>query len=128
MRMMERLQGWVTRMDECRKKHVEFLTSPEADRQFELIFLRSSRLVAMLGEIATRTARADGWTYFTTAANLILREAPDEIVDLEGRFGLPTLKAVLLAAEFFDVVDEALPKGGTRTVYRISDRYELAFQ
>jgi hypothetical protein len=125
MLMMDRLLGWVRSMDECRHLQVAFLKSPEMEQRLEQDFLRSSRLVAMLGEIAVRTARANGWTFLTTAANLIWREAPNELVDLEIRFGLATLKAVLLATEFFDVVDEQLPKGGTRTIYRISERYEL---
>ena len=58
--MMERLKGWLASADEARKQHMAFLASPEADAHFELIWLRSSRLVAMLGEIAKRTARADG--------------------------------------------------------------------
>lgn len=123
--MMDRLQGWVRSMDECRHLYAAFLKSPEMGQLLEQEFLRSSRLVAMLGEIAVRTARADGWAFLTTAANLIRREAPDELVDLESRFGLATLKAVLLATGFFNVVDEQLPKGGARTIYRINDRYEL---
>ena len=128
MRMMDRLQEWVTTAEESCKKFAEFLASPETDQQFELAYLRGSRLVALLGEIAKRTARADGWAFFTTAANLIRREAPDELEDLRNRYSLPTLKAVLLATGFFDVANEELPKGGVRTIYRINDRYELDLQ
>lgn len=74
----------------------------------------------MLGEIAKRTARADGWAFLSAAANLILREAPDELVDLQERFGLKSLKAVLQATGLFDVAEEALPNGGVRTIYRCS--------
>lgn len=123
--MMARLREWVDSMEEARKQQAEFLASPEGEKHFELAFLRGSRLVALVGEVAIRTARADGWAYLTTAHNLILREAPDEIVDLEKRFGLPNLKAILLATEYFEVADEDLPKGGKRLIYRISDRYQL---
>lgn len=125
MRMMDRLREWVQSMDETRKQHVEFLASPEGEKHFEMAFLRGSRLVALLGDIALRTARGDGWAYLKTAHNLILREAPDELVDLEKRFGLPNLKAILLATEYFEVADEDLPKGGKRVIFRISDRYQL---
>ena len=103
----------------------EFFSSPEGSRQIELAFLQGSRLVAMLGEIAMRTARPDGWAMLSTAGNLIKREAPDELEDLYKRFGHRNLKGILFAAEFFDVADEPLPAGGVRTIYRINDRYEL---
>jgi hypothetical protein len=45
----------------------------------ELAFLQGSRLVAMLGEIAMRTARSDGWALLSTAGQLIKREAPAEL-------------------------------------------------
>jgi hypothetical protein len=124
-RMLDKLRGWVTGMDECRLQLAAILSSPEGERQLVLGFLQSSRLVAMLGEIALKTARPDGWAYLTTALNLIRREAPDELADLQKRHGHQNLKGVLLAAEYFDVMDEALPNGGSRTVYRINDRYTL---
>jgi hypothetical protein len=79
----------------------------------------------MLGEIALKTARPDGWAYLTTALNLIRREAPDELSDLQKRYGHQHLKGILLAAEYFDVKDEKPTNGGGRTVYRINDRYTL---
>lgn len=123
--MMERLAGWVESMDECRRQHAELFASPEFDRQFDLMHLRSSRLVARLGEIAQVTARTDGWAYLTTAANLIRRAEPDELEGLDAKYGLPNLKAVLLSTEYFDVAVEPLSNGGSRTIYRIGDRYEL---
>ncbi len=124
-RMMERLQDWLTTLESGRKEYVEFLASPAGSRLFELGFLQSSRLVAMLGEVAMRATRADGWAYLTTAAHLIRREAPDELVDLKTKFGLPNLHAVLVKAEFFDVLNEALSNGTTRTIYRIKENYQF---
>lgn len=124
-RMMDRLKGWVKALDEGRRQIATFWASPESVRQMELGFLQSSHLVAMLGEIALRTARPDGWAYLTTALNLIRREAPDELIDLQKRYGHQNLKGILLAAEYFDVLEEALPNGGIRTVFRINDRYTL---
>ena len=108
-----------------KKEFAEFCTSDEGQRQFDLAFLRSSRLVVMLGEIASQTPRADGWTLLSTAGNLIKRHAPSELEDLPRRLGHPTLKRVLLAAELFDVAEEPTPGGGTRSIYRINERYEL---
>lgn len=124
-RMLDRLKGWVKALDEGRRQLAAFWASPEGVRQMELGFLHCSHLVAMLGEIALKTARRDGWAYLTTALNLIRREAPDELTALQQRYGHQNLKGILLAADFFDVTDEALPNGGIRTVYRINDRYTL---
>lgn len=126
LRMKDRLENWARTMDTARKQMAEFFSSPEGARQMELAFLQGSRLVAMLGEIAMRTARSDGWAMLSTAGHLIKREAPDELEGLHKRFGHRNLKGVLLAAEFFDVADEPLAGSGLRTIYRINDRYELA--
>lgn len=125
IRVMDRLRGWVRATDEGRKQVAEFWASPEGQRQMTLSFLQGSRLVAMLGELALRTARTDGWALLSSSGNIIKREAPAELDDLQKRHGHRNLKGILLAAEYFDVVDEPLATGGTRTVYRINDRYKL---
>ncbi|MGY4828582.1 hypothetical protein ACVNIS_08400 [Sphaerotilaceae bacterium SBD11-9] len=128
MRMMERLQGWAQTVSLGKQQLAEFWSSPEGQRQFDLAFLRSSRLVVMLGEIAMQTPRTDGWTLLSTAGQLIKRAAPAELDDLRKRFGNATLTGVLLATELFDVADEPTQGGGTRTIYRINERYELHVQ
>ena len=125
MRMMERLQGWARSLEAGKKDLASYWASPEGERQMELAFLRGSRLVAMLGEIAMRTARSDGWALLSTAGNLTKREASAELEHLRNRFGHSTLKGVLVATELFDVAEEPTSSGGTRTVYRINERYEL---
>jgi hypothetical protein len=124
-RMRDRLRAWVNTMNETRRQAAVYLTSPDGVRELTLSLLKSSRLVAILGEIALRKARADGWTYLTTADHLIRKMVPTELTDLHERFGVRNLKGVLLAVEYFEVLEEALSNGGTRTLYRISDRYEL---
>lgn len=59
------------------------------------------------------------------ARSIIQEREPQELTDLGKRFGHRTLKKLLLATELFDVEEGAMPKGGTRTVYRINARYEL---
>lgn len=125
LRMKDRLEKWAKTMDEAKKQMANFFSSPECAHQIKLGQLQSSRLIAMLGEIAMRTARPDGWAILATAANLIKREAPDELQNLNMRFGYRNLKGVLLAAEFFDMAEEPTPGGGVRTIYRINDRFEL---
>lgn len=123
--MLDRLQGWARTVETARKEHAAFLASEEGARQMELMFLRSSRLVVMLGQIAMATPRPDGWTLLATAGHLIKREAPDELEGLRARSGHATLKAVLQATELFDVAEEMTPGGGTRTIYRINERWKL---
>lgn len=79
----------------------------------------------MLGELATKTDRPDGWMVLDKADTIIRKLEPWELTDLGKRFGHRTLKRLLLATELFDVEDEPTPKGGRRTVYRINSRYEL---
>ena len=124
-RMLERLYLWTRSMDIVRMQAAEFWASPEAEQQIELAFLRSSPLAVMLGEIAMQTAREDGWTLLSAAGQSIKQSAPLELQKLRARFGHANLKGVLLATGVFDVVDEPTPGGGTRTIYRINERYEL---
>jgi hypothetical protein len=123
--ILERLQGWARTVETARREQAAFFASEEGQRQMELLFLRSTRLVVMLGQIAMATPRADGWTLLSSAGQLIKREAPGELEGLRERFGKPNLKAVLVATELFDVTDEATAGGGTRTIYRINERWRL---
>jgi hypothetical protein len=125
LRMMERLKGWARSLDAGRRQVAEYCASPEGQREIELAFLRSTSLVVMLGEVAARTLRPDGWMLLSTAGHLIKREAPAELEDLQKRFGVSTLKGVLMAAGLFDIDEEPTAGGGTRTIYRINERYEL---
>ncbi len=125
LRMKERLESWARTVQAGKMHLAEFMDSPDGERLFEQEFLRGSRLVLMLGEIATRAPRADGWVVLSTAANAIKLEAPAELTDLRQRFGYATLKGVMLATELFDVTDEPTPGGGTRTIYRINERNEM---
>jgi hypothetical protein len=83
VRMKERLQAWARTVGSV----WAHLATPEAEQEFELQFIRHSRLVVMLGEIAMQTPRADGWMLLSTAGQVIKRHAPEELVDLRNRFG-----------------------------------------
>ena len=126
--MRDRLQGFAKSLQEAAAAHAEFMASPEAARQFELHWLRQSRLVLMLGELVTKTDRTDGWMILATACNVIRQLEPEELTQLSQRYGHRTLKKLLLASELFDVDEEPTPKGGTRTIYRINPRFELQIQ
>jgi len=123
--MLDRLQGWARTLETARKEHAAFLASDEGQRQMELLFLRSSNLAIMLGQAAMATPRPDGWTLLASAGHLIKRAALEELEKLGERFGHATLKAMLLATELFDVAEEPTPGGGSRTIYRINERWRL---
>jgi len=125
LRLMTRLEGWAYTVEAGLKQWAEYVASPEAQQQHELGFIRSTTLVGILGQIAMQTPRADGWMLLSTAGHIIKRDTPEELQDLRKRFGHSTLKGVLLASELFDVEEEPISGGATRTIYRINSRYEL---
>lgn len=125
LRLKKRLAAWARAVEAGQRRFAEFLASPEGEHVFEQAHFRASRLSVMLGDIAKRTARADGWAVLAQAANVIAHEAPEELKDLRERFGHSRLKAVMLATGLFDVVDEPTPRGGVRTIYRTHAQYDL---
>lgn len=100
----------------------EFLNSDEGKRQFELSWLRQSRLALLLGEIASQNARTDGWFSLSAASHIIRREAPEEVDLLKVRYGHKSLKALILATEMFDLYEEPTAKG-LRVLYRLKPDY-----
>lgn len=126
--MRDRLLGFAKSLQDAATAHAEFMASAEGARQFELQWLRHSRLVLLLGELATRTNRSDGWTVLATAGQIVWREEPDELEHMAERYGHRTLKKLLQATELFDIEEESTVRGGTRTIYRINPRFELQIQ
>ncbi len=106
-------------MQEAIKEHVDFLTSDEGKKQFELSFLRQSQLVAWLFNIAEQRVRPDGWVVLASAAQLIDQNIPQGVTNLKKRYGYKKLKEIILATEFFDISEESTDKGGIRVLYRI---------
>jgi hypothetical protein len=123
--MRDRLQGYVNALHDAATAHAQYIASPEGKREMDLSWLRHSRLVLMLGEIATKTDRADGWMVLSTACHVIRQHEPTELADLDRRFGHRTLKKLMQATELFDIKDEPTARGGLRTIYRIDPRFQL---
>lgn len=126
--MRDRLQGFVNSLQEAAKAHADFMSSPEAAREMELQWLRHSRLVLLLGEVAQMTHRVDGWTVLASAGNILRQREPEELEHMLERYGHRTLKKLLRATELFDIEEEPTAGGGTRTIYRINPRFELHIQ
>lgn len=116
----------VTLMRAGMQEVAALLTSDDAQRMFDLHFLQQSRIAAVLFEAAQINARPDGWTPLATAGNVVHREAPGDLAAMKARYGHPTLKALVIATELFDVTDEPTTGGGVRPLYRV--RTELLEQ
>ncbi|MGZ8193819.1 MAG: hypothetical protein ACXWTW_09740, partial [Methylobacter sp.] len=119
------LRQKVDSLQEGKKILAEFLSSDEGKKQFELTWLRQSRLVLLLGDIAVQTARADGWASINIAGQLIRQHAPEEIASLKERYGHKSLKALILTTEIFDLYEEPTDKG-FRILYRLKSGWELS--
>lgn len=117
--MHEHLRSTVQHLHESTNSFAEFVTSPEYQKQTELIWLQASPLVVLMREVTEQHQRNDGWTYLAQAGNLAARELPDEIKHLKERYGFKTLKKLLFGAEMFDLMDEPLSDGNFRTLYRL---------
>ena len=116
---LEVLKAQLKAMQEAGKVLADFLASNEGEKQFELSFLRQSQLVAWLFSIAEQRTRPDGWVVLSNAAQFIRQHAPEEVANLEKRYGYKKLKGAILATEYFDINEEQTDKGGIRVLYRI---------
>lgn len=119
------LKQIVDTFQEGHKAYVEFLNSDECRKEFELSWLRQSRLVLLLGDIAVQTARSDGWASMNIAGQLVKKHAPEEIASLKERYGHKSLKALILATEIFDIYEEPTEKG-FRVLYKLKPGWELS--
>lgn len=117
--MHKHLQSTIGRMQESRQKLLDFMASPEYEKQAELMWLQSSPLVGFLSEVTTKIHRRDGWCYLAYAGTLAAKELSEELNNLNERYGFKTLKKLVIGSELFDVLDEILPGGGFRTLFRL---------
>lgn len=123
---IKRVQATAKAFDEGRKQMASFLGSEEGKKEFELSFLRQSRLVLMLGDIATQMTREDGWVLLSNAGQLVKEHAPEELDRMKVMHGYSSLKKLVEASEVFDVHEEETPKGGTRILFRLKKEWQLS--
>lgn len=116
--MFEHLRESARHLDEGRRLMLEFISSGEHERLMELAWLQSSPLVQLLRAVAANLSRGDGWTYLALAGHVAMSDLPDEVQNIKERYGLATFKSLLLASDMFEVREEPLPQGQTRTIYR----------
>ena len=117
--MHEHLRTTIGHMQESRQKLLQFMTSPEYEKQSELMWLQASSLVSFLSDVTAKIHRKDGWCFLAHAGELAAKELPEELKNLKERYGFKTLKKLVIGSELFDVLDEILPGGGFRTLYRL---------
>jgi hypothetical protein len=123
---IKNLQAMAKAFNDGRKEIADFLQSKKGKKEFEISFLRQSRLVLMLGDIATQMNREDGWALISTAGHLIKEHAPEELEQMKEIHGYSSLKKLIQASEVFDIHEEATPKGGARILYRLKAGWELS--
>lgn len=116
--IFEHLQHIVRTCSDGMRAYAEFMASPEGSQMIELLWLRQSPIVQLLGECATRLARADGWVALSTAGHVLRQQAPEHATSLKEHYGYSTLKRLLIATDMFDIQDEPTARG-FRTVYRL---------
>jgi hypothetical protein len=123
---INRLKATAKALNDGRKEMVAYFQSEEGWKEIELSFLRQSRLVLMLGDIATQMSREDGWTSISSAGHLIKEHAPEELEQMKEKHGYNSLKKLIQASEIFDIHEEATPKGGARILYKLKAGWELS--
>ena len=114
----EHVTSSLQRFDNIAKLLHKLLANPEFELQAELIWLQASPLVTLLYKVADNHRRKDGWTYLAHAGSLAASHLSDEVKYLKERYGFQTLKQLLVGVKTFDVLDEKLPAGSFRTLYR----------
>lgn len=117
--MFEHLKNVAIGMQKARQTLATIVAFPEWEHQFELLWLQQSPLISLLQDVATQEARADGWTYLSRAGDEAKLRESDAMEHMQERYGHSTLKQLLLASELFEIREEALPNGGSRTLYRV---------
>jgi hypothetical protein len=123
---INRLKATAKSLNDGRKEMAAYFQSEEGRKELELSFLRQSRLVLMLGDIATQMSREDGWALISSAGHLIKEHAPEELDQMKENHGYSSLKKLIQASEIFDIHEEATPKGGARILYRLKAGWEVS--
>jgi hypothetical protein len=103
-----------------------FSSVREGREEFKLSFLRQSRLVLMLGDIATQMTREGGWALISTAGCIVKEHAAEELEQMKEMHGYSSLKKLIQASEVFDIHEEVTQKGGGRHLYRLKAGWELS--
>jgi len=116
--VLEHGKALLEQVQQHRKDVGESILHGDLRREFDLAFLRGSRIIELLEQIAATSSRPDGWTDLARAGHLVARIAPDEMASAKERFGSASLKRLLVTSDLFEVIEEPDGGGHLRTVYR----------
>lgn len=117
--LLGRLQSIAASMNTTKQIAGKFFSSDDFAHKFELLWLQQSTLVILLQQAANEKSRPDGWSYLSNAGQIIRRHEPDEVEHIKERYGVATLRQLLIASEMFDVFDEPTSNNNFRTLFRM---------
>lgn len=103
---------------ESKQAMVAFLESDEGNAAIELIHVQSSKIVTLLVHAARKLSRPDGWTLLSSAGHYIAAEDPEQLPSIKRRFGHQGLRALVAAADLFELREEPVAGGGSRAIFR----------
>ncbi|MBV5286012.1 MAG: hypothetical protein JZU45_08020 [Methyloversatilis discipulorum] len=95
------------------------LVSPELDAVIEARWWNDRPVLKVLKDHAEQGARPDGWSYVARGAELARAQVPDDAALMRDRYGVRSFVELLKAYPDFEVVEEVLPNGATRALYRM---------
>lgn len=122
--MLARLEADAQALQRGRRRLAEWASSDQFQQTLELSWLRGSRLVIALCDIAQQRGDAGGWVSLDLAGQLLRRREPEDVARMQERYGHKTLKRLLLATQLFDVADQPARKG-SRAIYRVKPSWTL---
>lgn len=117
----EHLKSVYENFKQAMQMHANLLASKEFSQQFELMWLQTSPLINLFGDIANRNAGTDGWVCLAYAGRLAHKNAPDDVANMKTRYGYGSFKKLLMASGGFEIFDKPLLNGRFRTFYRLRD-------
>lgn len=99
------------------QEYAAFLASAEAAKQFELAWLRQSKIVNLLREAAIRFARPDGWLAIARAGKFVHDNAREDLDRIKEYYGFRTLRALIAGVGLFELKEEPTDNG-VREMFR----------
>jgi hypothetical protein len=121
VRETDRFRAYANTISQMANELQAFIDSDDGRRQFDLMFLQSSRLAMLLAEIATTQVREDGWTLLSVAGSQLSSLVPEQFEKLKREHGEGSLRKLVAAIGLFDLQFEPTPNGGMRALYRARD-------
>ena len=95
------------------------MSSPEYEKQMEMIWLQNSRIVLWLVEMSINALGTTGWVRLADAGRALWSEVNEDMAEMKAMYGYEKLKPLILASEVFDLREEALKNGGDDIFFKL---------